>query len=193
MTLYVPTYYRRQCLVTSTHREAYFVTANSHKDRHTYCTISWKLVIKYDIFLDLVIQIMEWILMLSDDFDASGVSYNREHIFGKVEVTVIFQLSLGIPYKMLSFSLRHIAHTHTHICIYRADSRPAPSQWETSLQINAVSHWLPANLESALYIYIYILAADGGPTEMTNRKQRQSYKLHFCPIIILRRNSVSRD
>ena len=32
----------------------------------------------------------------------------------------------------------------------RADSRFAPSQWETSLQSNAVSHWLSANLESAL-------------------------------------------
>ena len=31
-----------------------------------------------------------------------------------------------------------------------ADSRLAPSQWETSLQDNAVSHWLGANLESAL-------------------------------------------
>ena len=33
---------------------------------------------------------------------------------------------------------------------YRADPRLAPSQWETSLQSNAVSHWLGANLESAL-------------------------------------------
>ena len=32
----------------------------------------------------------------------------------------------------------------------RADSRLAPSQRETSLQSNAVSHWLDANLESAL-------------------------------------------
>ena len=31
----------------------------------------------------------------------------------------------------------------------RAYSRLAPSQWETSLQSNAVSHWLSANLESA--------------------------------------------
>ena len=31
----------------------------------------------------------------------------------------------------------------------RADSRLAPSQWETSLQSNVVSHWLGANLESA--------------------------------------------
>ena len=35
---------------------------------------------------------------------------------------------------------------------FRVDSRLAPSQWETSLQSNAVSHWLGANLESALDI-----------------------------------------
>ena len=34
---------------------------------------------------------------------------------------------------------------------YRADSRLAPSQCETSLQSNAVSRWLEANIESALY------------------------------------------
>ena len=32
----------------------------------------------------------------------------------------------------------------------RVDSRLAPSQWETSLQSNTVSHWLGANLESAM-------------------------------------------
>ena len=37
----------------------------------------------------------------------------------------------------------------------RADFRLAPCQWETSLQSNAVSHWLGANLESALPIYVY--------------------------------------
>ena len=34
----------------------------------------------------------------------------------------------------------------------RADSTLAPSQWETSLQSNGISHWLGANLESALYV-----------------------------------------
>ena len=33
----------------------------------------------------------------------------------------------------------------------RVDPRLAPSQWETSLQSNAVSHWLGANLESSLW------------------------------------------
>ena len=36
--------------------------------------------------------------------------------------------------------------------INRADSRLAPSQWDTSLQSNAVSHWLGTNLESTLII-----------------------------------------
>ena len=33
---------------------------------------------------------------------------------------------------------------------YRADSRFAPSQWETALLSNCVSHWLGTSLESAL-------------------------------------------
>ena len=37
--------------------------------------------------------------------------------------------------------------------LFRTDSRLAPSQWETSLQSIAVSHWLGANLESALLFY----------------------------------------
>ena len=36
------------------------------------------------------------------------------------------------------------------LCVNRADSRFAPSQWETALLCNDVSHWLGANLESAL-------------------------------------------
>ena len=35
----------------------------------------------------------------------------------------------------------------------RTDSRFAPSQWEMALLCNDVSHWLDANLESALYIF----------------------------------------
>ena len=36
--------------------------------------------------------------------------------------------------------------------LIRADSRLAPSQWETSLQSNAISQWLGASLKSALLI-----------------------------------------
>ena len=46
------------------------------------------------------------------------------------------------------------------VVVSRDDSRFAPSQWETSLQSNAISHWLGANLEPApskylLYCSIY--------------------------------------
>ena len=39
---------------------------------------------------------------------------------------------------------------HFRTAHVRADSRLTPSQWETSLQSNAVSHWLGAKLESVL-------------------------------------------
>ena len=43
----------------------------------------------------------------------------------------------------------------TLVVFIRADFRFAHNQWETSLQSNAVSHWLGANLESALFMYIF--------------------------------------
>ena len=43
------------------------------------------------------------------------------------------------------------SHVHNH----RADSRLASCQWETSLQSNAVSHWLGTNLELALNHHSY--------------------------------------
>ena len=42
----------------------------------------------------------------------------------------------------------HSFSGHCQRC--RADTRFAPSQWETALLCNDVSHWLGANLESAL-------------------------------------------
>ena len=42
----------------------------------------------------------------------------------------------------------------------RTDPRFAPSQWETPLQNNAVSHWLGANLESSLSIIIIIITRE---------------------------------
>ena len=37
------------------------------------------------------------------------------------------------------------------LCSYRDDSRFAPSQWETALLCNDVSHWLGASLELGWY------------------------------------------
>ena len=41
-------------------------------------------------------------------------------------------------------------YTQCLMCKHRADSRFAPSQWETALLCNDVSHWQGANMESAL-------------------------------------------
>ena len=51
-------------------------------------------------------------------------------------------------------SLRHgDSYMHEWTRSYlRADSRFAPSQWETALLCNDVSHWLGTNLELALYL-----------------------------------------
>ena len=38
------------------------------------------------------------------------------------------------------------------VVVCRADSRSVPSQWETALLCNDVSHWLDASLESALWL-----------------------------------------
>ena len=40
---------------------------------------------------------------------------------------------------------------HLPLIYNRADCRFAPSQWQTLLQSNNLSHWLGTNLESALY------------------------------------------
>ena len=45
------------------------------------------------------------------------------------------------------------------LTIHRASFRLAPSQWETVLQSNAISHWPGENLESALYILVAVYQA----------------------------------
>ena len=51
------------------------------------------------------------------------------------------------------YSIQNHNYKGRTLSIYRADSRFAPSQWETALLCNDVSHWLGASLESALYIH----------------------------------------
>ena len=61
-------------------------------------------------------------------------------------------LLINIGHSSTNYSQK-IPHSSPMRWMYiRVDSRFAPSQWETSLQSNVVSHWLGTNLESALYI-----------------------------------------
>ena len=50
---------------------------------------------------------------------------------------------------------RIIAPAMVTLSCLRADSMLAPSQWETSLQSNTVTHWLGTNLESALMSFYF--------------------------------------
>ena len=52
-------------------------------------------------------------------------------------------------------------HWPNSIAILQADSRFAPSQWETVLQCSHVSHWLGKRLKSALYQCIITSAPQG--------------------------------
>ena len=48
-----------------------------------------------------------------------------------------------------------------HMC--KADFQFAPSQWETLLQSNGVSHWLGTKLESALHVESVLMGAFSFP------------------------------
>ena len=61
---------------------------------------------------------------------------------------ITLKLDIHILHEEFTFKLFSLIQLRIY---FRADSRLAPSQWETALQSNAVSHWLGANLESALY------------------------------------------
>ena len=68
---------------------------------------------------------------------------NGGHFLG---LNVLMRTTTGCT--LTIFSQYDVNGTGWYRC--RADSRFAPSQWETALLCNDVSHWLGANLESAL-------------------------------------------
>ena len=70
---------------------------------------------------------------------------------------LILEVLRYVPHCLTHHKITYWWHQHYKLwksnnAVYsiRADSRLAPSQWETLLLSNAVSHWLGANLESAL-------------------------------------------
>ena len=71
----------------------------------------------------------------------------RDQWIYNIGVTSIYDIFIAPPpyhpWKRQYF--KYVPHDNP-----RADSRLVPSQWEMSLQSNDVSHWLSANLKSAL-------------------------------------------
>ena len=68
-------------------------------------------------------------------------------VIGTLSITRIVATSILLFFsKCHCFSQGHVAKKSTHIHI----PSPIPSQWETALFCNDVSHWLGANIQSAL-------------------------------------------
>ena len=87
-------------------------------------------------------------------FPCNGVIMER---FNLVTIAVL-HCAVPLCYATLCYvMLRYVMLCYAMLCYaIRADSRLAPSQWETPLQSNAVSQWLGANLESALAMLCYV-------------------------------------
>ena len=68
----------------------------------------------------------------------------------------------------------------TYLChsYIRADSRFVPSQWETALLCNDVSHWLGASLESALYITFLVRWIHRGGGYVTQKPSKYLQGFH---------------
>ena len=72
-------------------------------------------------------------------------------LFNKtLKINKIFVISYDLQFIIQMFVFKYALHT---CYTFRADSRLVPSQWETVLLCNDVSHWLGANLESADIYY----------------------------------------
>ena len=110
---------------------------------------------------------LTWSLSITPELNSRMYRWKWEWPYcktSKMHVLQIFAFSSNIAWEMLLISsfgimLRYfqivtkIWFEHgCHQYSTRADFRFAPSQWETSLQSNTVSHWLGANLESALNV-----------------------------------------
>ena len=113
----------------------------------------------------------------------------KDTLYGITNVPIEITHKIWCPYKErlvsyteenfrehLNLNLRASKRRQTALWpVYcRVDYRLAPNQWETSLKCNAVSYWLRANLESALYclsmgVVFYALWYVGTPS--TNEKR----------------------
>ena len=114
--------------------------------------------------------------MVSQMFDAKSqpapmLTYYQLHQWNWIQNTKIssklihLNMYEGVVCKMstISFTPQWVNEEHWAALHIRADFRLATSQWETTLQSNAVSHWLGANLESALQIVHDLIIAYGAP------------------------------
>ena len=108
------------------------------------------------------------------------------HSKNKMDFPTIFWQNL-LKGPKWAFSAQYLSLYSWHL---RADSRFAPSQWGTSLQSNSVSHWLGANLLSALHLFNTTLCAPPKvPSELTCRVVNVVTPRVQKPLSVLKFNS----
>ena len=90
---------------------------------------------------------LRYILFSCGTFFNIGITECRSIVYKLTYVWIFFIFNRAYIYIYIYIFI----YIYIWYGLYQADFRFAPSQWETSLQRNAVSHWLVANLESALY------------------------------------------
>ena len=78
---------------------------------------------------------------------------NADRLFVHPLLQIYTYMCIEIHMYYFGIKLQYCNYTY---CRIRAGSRLCAGQWETSLQSNAVSHWLGANLESALSIPCFL-------------------------------------
>ena len=88
------------------------------------------------------------IVMHCEDVGENWLRYNND--------IALYHVMICSVVVMMDWSLSRVRCCEClieNLCCLGADTRLAPSQWETLLQSNVVSHWLGTNLESALCPY----------------------------------------
>ena len=81
-----------------------------------------------------------------------GQLYNGQFYPESPESIPLILSVMANVWRLWGFKRRSVFHISysSAACDTRADSKFSASQWETSLESNAVSHWLGANLESVI-------------------------------------------
>ena len=139
--------------------------------------------VKYHVILDHVIMAPDCTLMINGETMTWLYLQTNTAAF-KWRFCVVVISSATSTNDAIEHPWQPSGGTHK---IFKADSRLTPSQWETSLQSNAVSHWLGANLGSALPFLADnqsrpIVECDQSQT-MVGFSAACSVSIHYCVII----------
>ena len=92
--------------------------------------------------------------VLQNAFYKMAAVLSRPQCVDKYHTVILYEEHTNFCFQKLLWICEESQY-YCYTCYTRDDSRFAPSQWETALLCNEVSHWLGASLESALLHWWY--------------------------------------